>query len=570
MKEKLGTPPSRYRSSEQISRRRVFLVRLALSLLSGIMLGAAFPPSTLGVLACFGLVPLLIVLADIESLGTALRYTYLAMLVFHIITLNWTGGYVEMKDPYMMIAGAVTMIVHPLFYWLPVGSYIFIRNRLGAFTALAAFPFLWVGYEYSHSLTEWSFPWLTLGNTQTFDLARIQFISFTGVYGLSFWILVVNVLAFLLYSARAQRGSFPPFLQERRILLLLLVVFLAPLAYGLVVLSHADVDGEHPAMDKGSVTVGMIQPNLNPWERWSARGMSIIDQCWQLTEQLTHRSPRPEIVLWPETVMPYFLLLPSNRWLLEEMRSRSASDSVSILTGLPQMVIYPDSARAPRSSKSNPSTGERYDTFNAAAFIQPGVDSIPWYGKMKMVPFAERVPYAEFFSSFDFLRWGVGIGGWQIGPGHVVFRDRQTGARFSTVICYESVYPDFVAESVQKGAEFLTIITVDSWWDHMSGAYQHERFAVLRAVENRRWIARCALGGISCYIDPFGRVYDATPLMTEAALSRTIGRSAEETPYTSHGDVLGITCLWLAGVCIASATGRAFYDRLRKNQWSAS
>ncbi len=555
-----------HRSEDAVRRATTFRVRIGLSILSGVLLGAAFPPSTLGVLACFGLVPLLIVLADVEATGVALRYTYLALLVFHVITLNWTGGYVEMKDPYMMIAGAVTMIVHPLFYWLPMGCYLFIRRRLGGMPALLALPFLWVGYEYSHTLTEWSFPWLTLGNTQSFDLARIQIAAVTGVTGLSLWILWLNVIAFLIYSAAAQKTEFAG-LGVRGLLLLFLGVFLAPLAYGIVVLGSARTDGRHPGMDKGEITVGIVQPNLDPWERWSAHGRQIIEKCWALTGDVTSQRPRPAIVLWPETVMPYFLLTPQNTWLLDEMRTRAAHDSVSVLMGLPQLIEYSDSTTAPRSARLDPVNGERYDLFNAAAFLQPGVDSVPWYGKMKMVPFAERIPYADLFSKLDFLRWGVGIGGWQIGPGHVVVRDRRTGAAFSTAICYESVYPAFIAASVRKGAEFLTIITVDSWWDHMSGAFQHERFAVFRAVENRRWVARCALGGISCFIDPYGRIYDATRLMTTADIARTIGRSAEMTFYTEHGDLVGEGCLWIAGMVLASAIGQAFYRRMRMNQW---
>jgi apolipoprotein N-acyltransferase len=158
---------------------------------------------------------------------------------------------------------------------------------------------------------------------------------------------------------------------------------------------------------------------------------------------------------------------------------------------------------------------------------------------MKMVPFAERVPYADMFSWIDFLRWGVGIGGWQIGPDTTVFRDARTGARFSTVICYESVYPDFTASFVRRGAEFLSIITIDSWWGKMSGAYQHHRFAVFRAIETGRWIVRCALGGISCFIDPRGRVYDDTDLMTRAVLWRQIPLETSLTTYVRAGDILG-------------------------------
>jgi apolipoprotein N-acyltransferase len=209
----------------------------------------------------------------------------------------------------------------------------------------------------------------------------------------------------------------------------------------------------------------------------------------------------------------------------------------------------------------------RYDSYNAAALLQPGEKAVQWHGKMKMVPLAERIPYAEFFSGLEFLRWDVGMGGWAIGKDTVVFREGGSGTRFATQICFESVYPDFVAEYVRRGAEFLAIITIDSWWGHMSGAFQHHRIAVFRAIENRRWVARCAVGGISCYIDPYGRTYDDTGLFTRAALCRTIGRSDELTPYTRAGDVLGETCLWLSCMLVAASAGERFMRRRRERLW---
>jgi len=551
---------------EKIQRRKVKRIRIVFCILSGIMIGAAFPPSRMGILACFGLVPLLVVLSDIPDIGEGLRYTYLTMLVVHIITLNWTGGYVDMKDPYMMVAGAFVMVVHPLFFFLPVGGYLYVRRKIGSLAALSALPFLWVAFEYCHSLTQWSFPWLTIGNTQTYDLPRIQFISVTGVYGLSFWVITLNVLAFLLYgalSARKSRGRIPRVAWW--LAASIIVLFELPLVYGLVVVDRAQVDGAHPAMDRGSVTVGMIQPNIDPWEKWNHQGYDVVEEQMRMTEDLVRRTdrPRPQIVLWSETAVPYFLLVPANRWLVDALRARLAREHIALLTGLPQMLIYPDSTKAPRGAKLLPRTRQRYDTFNAAALLQPGMDSVQWYGKMKLVPFAERIPYAEVLSFVEFLRWDVGLGGWQVGQTRVVFHDSASQSRFSTAICYESVYPGFIAGFVRGGAEFLTIITIDSWWDHMSGAYQHERFAVLRAVENRRWIARCAVGGISCYIDPFGRVYDETALFTKAECSRTIGRSSELTYYSAHGDVWAKSCTGAAFLALALSAGWNVVHRKR-------
>ncbi len=521
--------------------------KVFLSITSGVMLGFAFPPSPYGILACFGLVPLLVVLDETARTKSALGYVYTGMLVFHMITLNWTGGYAHLNDPYMAIAGAVTMTVHPLFYFIPFGLFLFVRRRAGKLAALVGLPFFWVGYEYSHTLSEWSFPWLTLGNTQSYDLARIQIVSSTGVIGLSFWILVLNVLAYVFLQSLREEGSHVLRAKNVGLLLALIGLYFLPALYGMKVLRAAPpMDHAVPTSEMGKqklVTVGMIQSNVDPWEKWKQTGMEIIELYMRMTDSLVkHASPKPDLVLWPETAMPYYIFVPKNRPMLSFVRSRIEDLGVPVLFGLPHAVYYDDTTKAPPSAKRIEATGERYDAFNSTAFIQPGVEEVPWYGKMKMVPIAERVPYADAFYFLDFLRWGVGIGGWQIGRDTVIFQEKKTGTKFCSLICYESVYPEFVAEFVKRGAEFIAIVTIDSWWDRMSGAYQHHQYAIFRAIENRRWIARCAVGGFSSYIDPYGRVYDKTELFTQATLNRTIlriDRRMANTFYTRHGDWVG-------------------------------
>ncbi|MDH4070897.1 MAG: apolipoprotein N-acyltransferase [Ignavibacteria bacterium] len=526
--------------------RRMILTLL--SILSGLMLGFSFPPSSVGVLACFGLIPLLIVLGESEKNLQAFGYTYLAMMVFHLITLNWTGGYEHGNDPYMMIAGGVTMFVHPFFYFVPVSLYLFVRKRLGDVYGLAGFVLFWVAYEYSHSLSEWSFPWLTIGNSHTYDLARIQFISSTGVFGLSFLILLMNAVGYRLFLGIRREGWGTFSGRSVAAAGVMMVLYMAPKFHGEAVLADPDSSGPD------SVSVGIVQANLDPWEKWRRDVPATLGLYLSLTDSLIGSTGRvPEIVLWPETAIPARLLSPGAASIRERIQSAVDARGISLVTGFPHMSVYPDSGEAPPSSKRISLTGERYDDFNAAAFFQPGDSAVPWYGKMKMVPLAERVPYADAFYLFDFLRWGVGIGGWQIGPDSVLFLDQKTGTRFSSVICYESTYPAFVASFVRKGADLITILTIDSWWGRMSGAYQHKQFSVLRAVENRRWIARCALGGFSCFIDPFGRIHDETRLFERTVISRTVPRRSDLTFYTEHGEWLPQICLLLGTALLLSS-----------------
>ena len=550
------------------TRAVTFWFQTALSLLSGLMLGFSFPPSPFGILACFGLIPLLIVIADCRTIGRGLRFTYLAFLVFHVITLNWTGGFSHGNDPYMMIAGTLTMAVHPLFYLLPMGAYIVLRRSLGEIPALIALPAIWVAYEYTHSLSEWSFPWLTIGNSQSYDITGIQFITATGIYGLSLWILVLNVLVYVLYSLRAQNRI--RLRSPKGILWLagIMLLFYLPQLHGLVVLSEIE-DAAGKPEGGGTVAVGIVQPDLDPWQKWTMSRNETVQLYLELTDSLsTDGTPcKPEIVFWPETAIPYYVTTARNSSILNEIRATLDTLGVALLTGAPHAVFYEDSNDAPASAKQNPLTGQRYDAFNAALFIQPGLEEIQWYGKMKMVPFAERVPYADFLHFIDFLRWDVGIGGWQIGPEQTVFVEERTGARFCAMICYESIYPAFVADFVRNGAEFISIITIDSWWGRMSGAFQHRQFSVFRAVENRRWLVRCALGGISCFIDPYGRVHDETELFTRALLCRTIERRDDLTLYTRRGDWLAQSCLWLTCLFLAAGLGQRFMNRNRELLW---
>ena len=161
-----------------------------------------------------------------------------------------------MNDKYMMLAGALTMVLHPLAYLVPMAAYMLIKKYLGVREALVSLPFLWVAYEYGRSLGEWSFPWLTLGNSQSYDLNRIQFISATGIYGLSFWLLVINVLVFVLYS-RIVGGKYKAISkQSLGFALVIAGIYIVPAIHGRFVLANASSDGIGESQK--TITVGML------------------------------------------------------------------------------------------------------------------------------------------------------------------------------------------------------------------------------------------------------------------------------------------------------------------------
>ena len=169
---------------------------------------------------------------------------------------------------------------------------------------------------------------------------------------------------------------------------------------------------------------------------------------------------------------------------------------------------------------------------------------------MKLVIASERIPYQEHLKFLkSFIKWGVGISSYEIGKDTTIF-NLKNKYTFNTAICYESIYPEFFSEFVNKGADFSVVITNDGWWGNTAGYRQHLNLARLRAIETRRSIARSANTGISCFIDPYGNMLQETEIVEKVLLSGEIGINKEKTFYTQHRDLTGRLCMYLSGVLI--------------------
>lgn len=538
------------------------LFKLFLLTISGLLFGFSFPPFKTGIFAAFAFIPLFFVLSDVDRYGKAFRYSYFLFFIANLISISWIGGFIHGKDPYLMIAGGALLFVHPVFLSVPILIFIFIRRNLSYKTAIFSFPLVWVSFEYLHSITEIAFPWLTLGNTQTYDLTLIQYVSYTGVYGISFWLLLLNVFIFVLIVKIILDEW--KILSKKSVLLFIVIlgVYFIPKFYGIHLLNSSDKN----EIDSNLI-VSIIQPNIDPWEKWEAGTQAIQLETYQsMTEEIQKNT---QLIIWAETATPYYILMPQYQYYFEKLRHQIDTLQIPLLTGISDIYIYKETEKIPPSAKRFKISGERYDSYNSSLLLIPNSPRLQKYAKIRLVPFSERVPYADFLNFLNFLEWGVGIGGWGIGKDTTIFSfslKDSTEVRFSNLICYESIYPGFVSKFVNKGAEFLTIITNDSWWGNTFGPYQHLQIAVLRAVENRRWIARCANGGISAFIDPYGRIYHKTKMYSRAVISQDIELKKDLTYYSKNGDAFSQLCLFFAAVILVAAASQKFYKKIRRNQ----
>jgi apolipoprotein N-acyltransferase len=214
--------------------------------------------------------------------------------------------------------------------------------------------------------------------------------------------------------------------------------------------------------------------------------------------------------------------------------------TITILSGIETFKNYGAVKETPTAHTS--SSGMYYDAFNAAIAIKAG-EPIQLYNKSKLVPGVESLPSFLRFMSPVFEQFGGSTGGYGKSTNSAVFKMTGTGIVSAPIICYESIYGEYVNSYVQQGANLLTIITNDGWWGNTPGHKQHLSYARLRAIETRRWVARSANTGISAIINDVGQIVEQQPWNKAAIIKYNIPLNNKITFYVKYGDYILLTGL---------------------------
>ncbi|HET6402699.1 MAG TPA: apolipoprotein N-acyltransferase [Candidatus Kapabacteria bacterium] len=570
-----------------LSRRNRYL----LAILSGLLLGLAFPPTGLagGLLAFIALVPLLFALEDGTRLRHAFKYGWVAMFVLGLVANYWVGGWKSMSevDPFLMVGGVLLAIVHPFFLVVPWLLYDVVRRRVGRTAALYSLPIFQAGFEYAHSFGDLAYPWLNLYNTQTYNLPYDQFIEWTGPYLLSVIIVLVNVEIFqVLFPSHRTNGTDGTAGVFRHSVVLVLLVLL-PYLYG------AFAMGQHEA-SHASMRVTIVQPNIDPWAKWYTDEQRTLDTNFDATlTALRACHDSTDLILWPETAITFYITTPAKSYELGELYKFIATTGHPLLTGFPDRedyVVGRDSI--PPDANYTGVDGVYYRSWNAAMLVYEdsnGRMHREVYHKQKLVPLGEHIPFVEYFPFLGrWFQWNVGIGSWNYGEGyeplklplHVKNTTPQPPPlaeegefdtlRITPTICYESIYPSFVRHFVEHGANLLAVITNDGWYGRSSGPYQHEQFAVLRAIENRRWIVRSANTGISAVIDDRGRILKSLPLFISGSITARVPLIERKTLYVRWGDFIAIPAMLYGIIVLVWGIGGWIFLRRRKKRSGVS
>ena len=510
---------------------------------------------------------LLYLIFDSQKLRQAFLRTYFALLIFNEITLYWISGW-HSDDIFLKIGGVATVLVHPLLFMIPVLT-IYGISRFKKNLALILFAFTWVGFEYFHNVWQLSFPWIELGNTETYNLNRVQYIEYTGVHGISFLICVISsLLYFLIEKIYTKKWEIISKQAIVSYFVLLILIFL-PNFYSNSRLNKDNSKYFHTNDSTKIINACIIQTNTDPFEKWGGNHDQLIDSyISKLNDGLKFN---PDLLVLHETAAPYYFLEDYNFLKSKRFFDFVDSNNKYLVMGIPHLQYYKDSTLAPKDAKKMSISGRYYDTYNSVIMIEPGKNrkELTIHKKGKLVPFSERVPYQETLTFLrDWIKWGVGISNWQIGDDETIFEikdpNMNINSKFAALICFESVFSEYVSETVKNGAEFLVIVTNDGWFGHSSGPIQHEQYAVLRAIENRKWIVRCAQTGISCYVDPLGNIYDEIPYGTEGLIDRSIIANEEKTFYAVNGDLIGVFSYYIGIISLVFCIGMYAFKRITK------
>jgi apolipoprotein N-acyltransferase len=501
------------------------------AVVSGVLTALAFPKFSLAFLAWVSLVPLFFCLSH-QRVGSGFWRAFVAGLFFYGVLLYWIPDvprhYASMPLGLCLLID-LALVAFLSLYWGLFGA-VFVRVRR-AFPTGAFFlaPFFWVGGEYLATRLCTGFPWGILGTSQFENLPFIQVASLAGVYGLSF-ILVFLQSTFVLAVSQKKRS---PFFAALGLLLL-------AHAWGAYELRRANFDGPT------KIQAAVIQGNVSSDVYWDFTPPEVVRRLFKRHMDLTRRAvdAGSGLVIWPEFTVPLCFSCDDQlyRSMALDLENYVRRSGVTLLLGT--------------NETTGPPGDRRY--YNTAMALHPDLGR-SLYFKMHLVPFGEYTPYKKVFFFIERLTHAIG----EITPGTAPVLHDYRGFLFASPICYEIVFPGLVRTFVRRGASFLVTITNDGWYGRSSAPYQHWAQAVLRAVENRRYLLRAATTGISGAVDPFGRVMARSNLMTEAMLTEKIAPSQRLSLYTKAGDVLPVAGLTLGALSAILALVRNRKDRHR-------
>ena len=462
--------------------------------LSAILMGISQHPIGYGFLSFFALIPIIPKLLNLKSYGKAVRYGFIWGFVYTLTTVFWISSNIGTSPSIAFFTMILSVII------LLSGSVIIFSiwcalNRRGV--DIWILSFIWPAIELIRSYGTLGFPWISLSNSLAEYNTVIQNIEYIGMYGLTSWIVLINIFIYHFISRRDYyRGT----------LLIILIVF--PLLSGTLIKETYTVN------TNTQIQTLVVQPNIHLSEKWSRRSQNKIMNkiIAQSTKSLNQNI---DIIIWPETSVTSYIMQGDEK-NYNKIKLMLDGSSSKLLAGIP----YADYI------------GNKVNYYNSAGYFdQSGL--IGLYHKIHLVPGAEYVPLSRYLNSLEIFNFGMG--NFSHGESYTLFNLKEY--KFAAMICLESTFPNLSRQFVREGANFLVYVVNDGWYESAPEPQQHANRAIYRAIETRRPVIRCSNTGISMIIDQLGNIPHQLELNKEGNIISTIHPSDEITFYVKYGDI---------------------------------
>jgi len=509
-------------------------------LATALLLDLPFPiagpmPPWRGAVAWVAILPILVgVLAPVnverkDFIRRSALGAYIGGVAWYLLNCYWIYATMHIYGGIGPVASSGILLLYSLVLGIYFGVFGLLvalaRKAFGSWKiALLLVPFFWVALEFAASRIT-RVPWDQLGYSQVDNFLLTRLAPVTGVYGISFVLMVGNAMfAAALLACPARR---------RWVLGCGGVLFAGGLQLGVL--------ATPPASPTTAIAV-LVQQNLdvdsnNDWfgPEWDSHTSEFVKRSLRTCgpairgmpgphsaaslPQCVEPAPKPDLVAWPESPAPFREADPRFRRLMKELTSETQSPVIVGNIGTWQ-------------------NGAVTEIFNSAEFVAPDGRFVGRYDKIHLVPFGEYVPYKGLIAFAGTLTQGVSS--FSRGGLRKVFT--ANGHSYGVFICYESVFADEVRHFAKNGAEVFVNISDDGWYGDTSAPWQHLNMARMRAIENDRWILRATNTGVTAAIDPDGRVTWSAPRHVLTSLAVGYGYRSGTTFYTRFGDVFAIGC----------------------------
>lgn len=520
---------------------------IILAVLSGLLLGLSWPTYGVALLAFIGFVPLLVAEEDIRNSNTTKKKrkvfitSYITFLIWNSITTWW----IWYSTPFGML---FAILVNSLLMTMVFLLYHIVAKRLPAKIHLIFLAVIWIAFEKFHLNWDFSWPWLNLGNVFAENIHWIQWYEYTGVFGGSLWIWLVNIGLFksiIRFKSNANTKLLGIGIGKN------VIVIAVPIIISLWIFQNYDLGTQ-------SVQVTLLQPNIDPYsEKYNMQNTQMAKDLIVLASKQVNAQTdyviAPETALSRGTSIKNFDVSPEKQ-LLQQFVSKHPN--LHLITGVDFYQHYSSTTKPTPTANLYPQGW--FDFYNAAVQIDHSGSSEK-YIKSKLVVGVETFPFKSVLEPLlgnVMLDLGGTVAMRATQKERSVFNNAKEGINVGPIICYESIYGEFVTGYVKNGANFLAIITNDAWWSDTQGHQQHLSYARLRAIETRRSVARSANTGISAFINEKGEITKQLGYGEKGTISAAVSTNDYKTFYVTYGDYIARISVLLSGMIFLFAIAK--------------